>query len=346
MNRPFALAVCAALTLSLAALAQEPPPVPAPAADAAEIARLIAMLGDPAFAVREEASTKLAAIGKPAVAALEAAAKTSTDLEVRQRAQRAIDAITKPAPPPPPVERDEPQVLVPGAGGARFQIVQVGAGGKRVSVTKDGGDQTITVNEGAATRTYTKRADGSFTATVDGKSEKYKDEDDFKAKQPKQHAEYAEHKDGAGVALVIEVAGGVRRIPMPAPVPIPVMPPVLGADRKARIEEAIKRLEAIKAGMQEGRFHGLTAAPASEALRAHTGLDGGVLVEAVDGGLAAELGLERLDLVLAVGERRVTSPDELKAALDQVAEGDPATPVVLSTMRKGQALLRTVERKK
>jgi hypothetical protein len=57
-----------------------------------EIRRLVRQLGDDRFQAREEASQRLVAIGKPALAPLQQATE-SADPEVRKRAQDAIDAI-------------------------------------------------------------------------------------------------------------------------------------------------------------------------------------------------------------------------------------------------------------
>jgi hypothetical protein len=57
-------------------------------------AYLIKELGDEAFARREMASEELKAIGEPALVALEKAAELSDDLEIRQRADRAMRSIT------------------------------------------------------------------------------------------------------------------------------------------------------------------------------------------------------------------------------------------------------------
>ena len=67
------------------------PVVAAP--DDAEIARLIKQLGDDDFDKREAASKELKAIGEPARAALQEAAASSKDAEIRQRASRLMPAL-------------------------------------------------------------------------------------------------------------------------------------------------------------------------------------------------------------------------------------------------------------
>jgi hypothetical protein len=67
---------------------------PGKEAEHEKIARLIKQLGDDAFVQREAASKELNAIGEPALAELRKAAAASDDLEIRQRAKRAVEAIT------------------------------------------------------------------------------------------------------------------------------------------------------------------------------------------------------------------------------------------------------------
>jgi len=56
--------------------------------DADRITRLIQQLGDDAFAKREVASEELVVIGEPALPALQKAAASSEDIEIRVRAQK------------------------------------------------------------------------------------------------------------------------------------------------------------------------------------------------------------------------------------------------------------------
>jgi uncharacterized protein (TIGR03067 family) len=75
--------------LALAAAPLTPGGVP----DQKRIAQLIKQLGDDDFAKREAASKALEAIGAPALAALRKAATTSSDLEVRRRAERITRSV-------------------------------------------------------------------------------------------------------------------------------------------------------------------------------------------------------------------------------------------------------------
>jgi hypothetical protein len=84
MRASLILAVAAVLALGAA---------PGKKAGPDDIARLIAQLGDDSFDRREAASKALEAIGKPAVRPLLKAAASSSDLEIRCRAERVIGAI-------------------------------------------------------------------------------------------------------------------------------------------------------------------------------------------------------------------------------------------------------------
>ncbi len=87
------VALLAAAVLAACAFAASPDtPKSSPDALTAKIARLIAELGNDRFEVREKAEKELAETGRPAVPALREAVKHS-DLEVRMRAGRALEAI-------------------------------------------------------------------------------------------------------------------------------------------------------------------------------------------------------------------------------------------------------------
>lgn len=68
-------------------------PAPTAAAQREEIQRLVRQLGSNRFAQRQAAGRALTAIGEPALAALDRAATTSTDPEVRHRADQILQAI-------------------------------------------------------------------------------------------------------------------------------------------------------------------------------------------------------------------------------------------------------------
>ncbi|HVS39650.1 MAG TPA: WD40 repeat domain-containing protein [Gemmataceae bacterium] len=69
--------------------------MPADKTDAAAIAHWIGQLGDDDFDKREEASQKLAAIGEPALPALQEAAEKEANPEARSRAGKLAEAIAK-----------------------------------------------------------------------------------------------------------------------------------------------------------------------------------------------------------------------------------------------------------
>src|SRR5262245_29880961 len=71
---------------------------PARKAETDRVAHLIRQLGDEVFATREAAARELTAIGLPALKALQLAATTSTDAEVRARCQRLAEAIEETRP--------------------------------------------------------------------------------------------------------------------------------------------------------------------------------------------------------------------------------------------------------
>jgi hypothetical protein len=78
--------------LGLAGLRAAEPAKPAAAPTPEELGRLVAQLGDDHFRVREEAATRLVAIGRPAVKALREALRHA-DPEVKHRARDLLDAI-------------------------------------------------------------------------------------------------------------------------------------------------------------------------------------------------------------------------------------------------------------
>jgi hypothetical protein len=86
--------VCAAVALALVAGAGRLRGNSDTAAKPNHVAALIKQLGDKAFTKREAASKELADIGEPALAALQKAAISSDDLELRRRAERIIQTIT------------------------------------------------------------------------------------------------------------------------------------------------------------------------------------------------------------------------------------------------------------
>jgi hypothetical protein len=93
-------------------------------ASAAEIATLIAALGDADYAVRETAAASLAALGPVSVDALLTAAETSDDLEVALRARWLADSIPPTSPRDPPVVTAELQRYSRADFAKRLQIMR------------------------------------------------------------------------------------------------------------------------------------------------------------------------------------------------------------------------------
>src|SRR6478609_7317721 len=85
--------VGAVVGVILAAQAGTPRGEPGKETETERIARLIKQLGDDSFRKREAATKELDAIGEPALAALQKAAASSDDVEIRWRAGRVSDAI-------------------------------------------------------------------------------------------------------------------------------------------------------------------------------------------------------------------------------------------------------------
>src|SRR5947209_5136475 len=102
-----------------------------------EIDALIVQLGHDDFKVREEASTRLAKIGKPALSSLKQAL-SSGDPEVQSRAEMLIKRIEQRPVPGGPVNSEEPVV-------ARSLRISNDGGTKQVDVKEN--QRTITIRE-------------------------------------------------------------------------------------------------------------------------------------------------------------------------------------------------------
>lgn len=134
--RTFSTWIClllAASVFTLRANAADPLAPPPPAELTAEqekkIAQFITQLGDADWQARDRASAELTQIGKPALPQLVKALEHK-DAEIRERAQRIINALTAPpqpppAPPPPPaVNLGNPQQLGVAVRGVLGQLVE------------------------------------------------------------------------------------------------------------------------------------------------------------------------------------------------------------------------------
>src|SRR5205814_588685 len=119
---------------------------PTTAPSATDIDSLIAQLGHDDFKIREDASSKIAKIGKPALAPLKQAL-SSGDPEVQSRAEMLIKRIEQRPVPGGPVNPDDAVVA------------------RSLRISNDGGSKNVEVRENQ--RTITIREDnGAITMTV------------------------------------------------------------------------------------------------------------------------------------------------------------------------------------
>jgi len=137
-------------------------PTTAPSVDEGQVNALIAQLGHDDFKIREEASGKLAKIGKPAVGPLKQA-MSSGDPEVQSRAEMLIKRIEQRPVPGGPVNPDEPVV-------ARSLRISNNGGVKNVEVREN--QRTITIREdggGGISMTVTAIENGKGKRGIQGK---------------------------------------------------------------------------------------------------------------------------------------------------------------------------------
>jgi hypothetical protein len=71
---------------------------PVAALEPGRLARLVADLDDPVFAVRERATRELKGLGEPAAPALKGALENNPSAELRRRAERLLDSLAEPSP--------------------------------------------------------------------------------------------------------------------------------------------------------------------------------------------------------------------------------------------------------
>jgi len=205
------LAAVAAGPVRLAALAQGGPTT---APSAKDIDALIVQLGHDDFKVREEASNKLAKIGKPALGSLKQAL-ASGDPEVQSRAEMLIKRIEQRPVPGGPVNPDEAVVA------------------RSLRISNDGGTKNVEVRENQ--RTITIREDGggiamTVSAIENGKrvTEEFKarNANDLKAQSPDAFTLYERWSGSSGnnplvrgaENLVLQgpiLVGGLQAVPVP-----------------------------------------------------------------------------------------------------------------------------------
>src|SRR6185436_4560853 len=200
--------------LLLFTIAAGPTTAPAPK----EIDVLIAQLGHDDFKIREEASSTLAKIGKPALPPLRQAL-SSADPEVQSRAEMIIKRIEQRPVPGGPIDPNEPVV-------ARQIRISNQGGGKNVEVREN--QRTITIREDGA---------GNITMTVSAiengrrvtEEFKAKSGADLKAQSPDAFTLYERWSGSNGnnplvrgaENLVLQgpiLVGGLQAVPVPLPV--------------------------------------------------------------------------------------------------------------------------------
>ena len=149
------------LTRCFAGLLLVLPFVPAVADDPddKEIARLVKQLGSSDFRTRQAATKRLEEIGEPALDALDKAAASSDDLEIRQRASRLIQAIAPPL-----------QILCYEGHSERVMGVAFSPDGRRiVSACNDGTVRLIEVSTGKLIHSMAHPFARSVAVSPDGK---------------------------------------------------------------------------------------------------------------------------------------------------------------------------------
>ena len=201
------------ILLLLGLVAAGPATAPAPK----DIDVLIAQLGHDDFKIREEASSKLAQIGKPAIAPLRQAL-SSADPEVQSRAEMIIKRIEQRPVPGGPIDPNEPVV-------ARQLRISNQGGAKNVEVREN--ERTITIREDGAGITMTVSAiENGRRVTAEFKA---KSGPDLKAQSPDAFTLYERWSGSNGnnplvrgaENLVLQgpiLVGGLQAVPVPLPI--------------------------------------------------------------------------------------------------------------------------------
>ncbi|HEV8603827.1 MAG TPA: PDZ domain-containing protein [Tepidisphaeraceae bacterium] len=196
--------------LVAAALAAGPTTAPS----AKELDTLIVQLGHDDFKVREEASARLAKVGKPALEALKQAL-ASGDPEVQSRAEMLIKRIEQRPVPGGPVNKDEPVV-------ARSLRISNDGGVKQVEVREN--NRTITIREqGGAIDMSVSAVENGRRVTEEFKA---KNAQDLKLQSPDAFALYQRWSGSDGTNPLVRGAenlviqgpvfvGGLQAVPLP-----------------------------------------------------------------------------------------------------------------------------------
>jgi len=225
---------------------------PAPATDA-QIAEWVKQLDHDELLVRQQATGRLFAAGRPAIAAVAKAAEGesaevtarcfevlgklfgSADAEVKAAARQALEGLAKsknPAAAGRAAEliRSETPATEPPAEGLRPRVVigGIGAGATRITVRNVDGNKTIEVEEPDRKVSIEESAKGEIKMTVaetkDGKPVVSKSEaksaDDLKKDHPAAHVIYEKYAKRGGAVVKI---GGIARPIRLAPIPVKAM---------------------------------------------------------------------------------------------------------------------------
>jgi hypothetical protein len=228
---------------------------PTTAPSAKEVDALIVQLGHDDFKIREEASIKLAKIGKPALSSLKKALDGG-DPEVQSRAEILIKRIEQRPVPGGPVNSDEPLVA------------------RSLRISNDGGTKNVEVRENQ--RTIVIREDGggismTVSAIENGKRVteefKAKNAQDLKAQSPDAATLYDRWSGSNGnnplvrgaENLVLQgpiLVGGLQAVPVPlAPDPLEELKDrVVQQMEKANVaDEQRKQIADLLDRLQQGR---------------------------------------------------------------------------------------------
>src|SRR5688572_8132200 len=305
------VAVILALASSALLFAQEDP----------KIQDAIRGLGAESFEDREKATAELKRIGAPAQEALKKAAAESSDPEVRERAKRILESITKPQAPRKPAA---PQTFT----------VQ----GARVSIRRSGDSTVYSLNpqEGDALQIH-RNGEGMLKLVYpDGEGGKADAEAETVEKFVEIHkelaAKYGITKDGIDYAGTRLSFSKVSTVPAFPQVELPPMPDFREFDdlfgRREDLRKAFEDLNrhwraAPRPALEFGTFgyqvvRGAQLSPVPDVLRSQLSIPEGqgVVVDSVrEGSTAAAAGLKRHDVILEIDGEKVTGPADVRARL-------------------------------
>lgn len=294
------------------------------AQDEKQIQDAIRGLGAESFEEREKATVDLKKIGPPALEALKKAADQSDDPEVRIRAKRLIEAITKPA----------PRKAVPGKKPGPGSIVSI-------RQTKEGTVYTLQPPDGDAIE-FQRGTEGKTKLVYpDGKGGKAEAESESVEKFLADHKDLAEKygitKDGieyGGSKLLFsspwpQIPG---LAPLELPVPLPPFQPLELDDLFKQSEELRKAFEDLRrwravpldrpmwGAFGVDTIRGAQFGPVPEVLRTQLSIPEGqgVVVESVrEGSTAAAAGLMRHDVILEIDGKKVTGLADVRTHLNR-----------------------------